>query len=205
MKTLLLALLLTATPAYSQYIDKAFEVDTSGFMMSLEGTDLISISSGTAAPTFQAPMGSVYFQSNGDEYKKTGALATDWVLRGLGSAVVTQTADFGYAGNAGAFLNRAGNVPSNISGVPIMISSGEIRTVSVSNEDVDTYSVAIYEHDGDFTNPTLLYTVSVVGARGKTDANLSIMVTQGKQLAAEVSVGAVKNVGATVAMKGLSL
>jgi hypothetical protein len=46
-------------------------------------TDEITISGGNLDPSidgFEANIGSVYFSSNGDFYKKTGSNDTDWVI-----------------------------------------------------------------------------------------------------------------------------
>lgn len=157
-------------------------------------------------PGVDVPLGSSYRQTNGDIWAKTGVGPMDWTLDGLGSAVVTQTADFGKSGNASSnsYLNRAGNVPSNVSGIIILPTTSSIRIVACGQENIDTYSVEFYEHEGDFINPTLLYTLSVVSSRSGSASGLNIPVTQGEQLAAKV-LNSVKNVGCSVGIKGLSL
>jgi len=181
-----------------------------GTMISDENGNLIWYGGGVADPTIfpgvDAPIGSSYRQTDGTVYAKTGASPIDWVEDGLGSSVFTQTASFGKSGNAVAnsFLDRAGSVPSNISGIPIMVGTGTVKSVACGQEDIDTYSVEYYEHEGDFVNPILLGTLTVTSARSGSTGALSVPVTQNKQLAIKV-LNAVKNVGCTIAMKGLSL
>jgi len=207
---LVVAAMLAAT-SYSQ-IDttKSFNT-TDGVMISnTTNGDLIWLGGGEIDPTIlpgiAAPLGSSYTRTNNNRYQKTGPLATDWTLEGLGSAVVTQTADFGTSGNASAnsYLDRAGGVSSNISGIPIMVSAGKIKSISCGSENIETYSVEVYEHEGDFINPVLLYTLSVVASRSGSVHGLDVSVTQDSQLATKV-LNSVKNIGCTIGLKGLSL
>jgi len=191
-------------------IEKSLETEGGGFMISLPSGRIAWVGGGLEDPRlgagFAAPLGSTYYRKDtADEFKKTGALDTEWTLAGLGSGVSTQNADFGSAGNASAnsFLNRAGQVSSNVSGIPILLSEARINAIGASNEIVDTYTIEIYEHEGDFINPILKHTVTVTAARGDTFAGLDIPVTQGNQIAVKV-LNAVKNIGVTVEMKGLA-
>jgi len=189
-------------------INKAFELPKHGVLISQDGVNRVLISSDDAAPTHDAPIGSLHFQSNGDRWSKAyaGSGSDKWVLDGVGSPVVTQTADFGGKGRLrNAYLSRAGNVPSNIVGIPMVLSGGTLRTISVANEDTTTFSIAVYEHDGNELNETLLYTVAVTSDYKKTIGGLSIPVTSGKQLSAKVVSGSATNPGCTVALKGLSV
>ena len=80
-------------------IETALEIEGSGLLINTPDGRLVWIGGGSddpsLAPSLAAPLGSIYFRSNGDEFKKTTAPNTGWQLSGLGSAVVTQTADFG--------------------------------------------------------------------------------------------------------------
>lgn len=206
---LIFLLLWAASAALSQDSTKSFDVEN-GFGITPDQDQLIFYTGGTVDPRtgggVPAPMGSVFRRTNADTFIKTGVGDADWTLDGLGSAVVTQTGDFGKSGNAAAnaFLNRAGNIPSNVSGIPIMVSVGAIKSVSCGQEDIATYDIEIYEHEGDFVNATLLFTLTVTAARSGSAHGLNISVTQDNQLAAK-TLDNVKNVGCTVAMKGLSL
>jgi len=94
---------------------------------------------------------------------------------------------------SGSWADVGSGVPSNRTGIPILQNNPELTAVAVYNEtDPNTYSIEVYEHDG--TTFTLITTVSVTAARGTTTVLLSpISLTQGKELAAKVSSGSVKN------------
>ena len=190
-------------------IDSAHEVGGSGLLVTLDNTRLVWLGSGaddpSVSPGIAAPLGSMYIQTNGTHWHKTGPSDLGWEQAGLGNGVSTQNADFGKTGvaTANSYLNRAGNVPSNVSGIPIMLSECLINAVSAANQNIDTYDVEIWQHEGDFTNAVLKHTISVVAARSTFDVDLAIPVDQGKQLAAKV-LSSVQNVGVTVGMKGLA-
>lgn len=204
----LIALFWVASAAQSQQVSKAFDA-TNGFLMSGVNGDIVWFGGGDQDPTIlpgvPAPVGSMYRRTNGQIYNKTLVADTGWTIQGLASDVTSQTTDLGRNGNAaaGSFLYRAGSVPSNVSGVPVLLTDATIRVVACSNEDIATYSIEFYTHEGDFINPILVYTLSVTSARGG-GAVLNIPVTLGKQLAAR-AVSAVKNIGCTVQMKGLAI
>lgn len=92
---------------------------------------------------------------------------------------------FGREGSSGAgtWLRRTGNIESNRTGVTIPISSPVITTIATGTENVATYSVGIYEHEGNSVNLTLLTTISVTSSRTSFTTGLSISATQGRQLA----------------------
>ena len=114
---------------------------------------------------------------------------------------------FGRSGNVSAntWLQRTGGVPSNKTGVTIGIGNPVLTRVDVGNEDVGTFDVGIYEHEGDETNLTLLTTISVTSSRTasftETDFGL-VTATKGRQLAVRVTSGSAKNIGVDVTLKG---
>jgi len=114
---------------------------------------------------------------------------------------------FGRSGtvSSGAWLLRSGGVPSNKTGVTIGISSPVLVGIDAGNEDVSTFDVAIYEHDGNNTNSTLLTTVSVTSARTQSFTSIdfgTVTATKGKQLAVKVTSGSAKNLGVDITLKG---
>lgn len=203
--------LLVALAARGQSVDptRAFNLEN-GVMMSSPSGDLVWYGAGTLNPTlfpgYDVPLGSTYRQTNGDVWAKTGAGPMDWTLEGLGSAVVTQTMSFGKSGNAtsNSYLNRSGNVPSNIAGESVVVSSGLIRVIACGQEDVDTYDIEVWQHEGDFTNPILKYTLTVTAARGGYSNGLNISIDLGKQIALK-TLDPVKNIGCSIGIKGLSI
>jgi hypothetical protein len=112
---------------------------------------------------------------------------------------------FGRSGlvGAGTWLNRPGNVPSNRAGVTIPVSSPVVREVSCSNRNVDTYTIEIYEHEGNLTNVVLLGSFTVTAARGATFTT-SLSTTKGKQIATRLSssTGSVRDLGVDIVIKG---
>jgi len=109
----------------------------------------------------------------------------------------------GRSGNTppGSWLLRVGGPPSNKTGIPIRAGSPKIIGISVGNEDVNTFDVEVYEHEGDEINLTLLTTVSVVAARTGT-FSVNVSCTQGRQLAAKITSGSAKNPGVDFELEG---
>jgi hypothetical protein len=105
--------------------------------------------------------------------------------------------------NNGTWLRRVGQIPSNRTGVTIGIQNPIVTKVFVSNENVETYTVGIYEHDGDSINLVQLGTVSVSGARGDS-FDVNFPTSTNKQLAVRVEtvVGSVQNIGVDIILTG---
>jgi hypothetical protein len=94
-------------------------------------------------------------------------------------------------------------VPSNLTGRRVPINSAKIVEVFVSSQNLDTYNLSIYSHDGDEVNLTLLTTISVSAARGIT-STINISIAKDKQLAARITSGSASNVVAGVIIRGSS-
>ena len=111
--------------------------------------------------------------------------------------------NFGRAGNAsaGTWLQITGGVPSNKAGITVALTNAEIKGIFVANENISTFDLEIYEHEGDSINLTLLDTVSIVTARS---ASFSVMVpvTTGRQLAIQISSGTAKNINVGLQLSG---
>lgn len=109
---------------------------------------------------------------------------------------------FSRAGNqsGNTWLKIAGGVVSHRSGIPVFISNPVLVTVVATCENLNTYDVKIYEHDGDAINLNLLTTLSVVSSRSTT-FNVNINLTQGKQIAVRTN-GTVKNPGVNLQLIG---
>jgi hypothetical protein len=71
---------------------------------------------------------------------------------------------FGRGSNVSAntWLYRTGSVPSNKTGVAMGITNPIVIKVDVGNENLNTFDISIYEHDGDEINLTLLGTVGQI-------------------------------------------
>ena len=107
---------------------------------------------------------------------------------------------FGRSGNVtNAYLQNE-SVPSNTVGRLIMLDNAKINTIAIANEDVSTFDVKIYEHDG--VTFTLKSTQTVTSSKTKLVEDLAIALTKGKMMAVEITNGAAKNPLVTVIVKG---
>jgi hypothetical protein len=93
-------------------------------------------------------------------------------------------------------------VPSNKSGRTVMINSGTIVKMSVATEDLNTYNIQIFEHDGNENGLTLLHTESIISTRSSQISIPNIPVTLGRQLAIKLSTGSAKNLVVGLIIKG---
>lgn len=125
-----------------------------------------------------------------------------------GAVATGATTSYAWGRNGNISSNTwllANEVPSQRTGIPFGLNNGEIKSIWVGNQDVNTFDVTIYEHDGDKTNLTALVTVSVTAARSDefdvTDFG-TITLTKGKQLAARVTSGSAKRVTVYMVPKG---
>lgn len=109
---------------------------------------------------------------------------------------------FGRSGvtSSGTYLQNE-TVPSNVTGRYVYINSPVVKRVFVSNENVGTYTLEIYEHDGNLINVTLLGSVTVSSALGG-DFSVNWATSKGKQLAMMISSGSVKNIVAGLELSG---
>ena len=68
---------------------------------------------------------------------------------------------FGRSGNrvANDWLNIYGQIRSNRTGIPFGLNNGRIIEIWAGNEDINTFDITIYEHQGDSVGLTSLTTV----------------------------------------------
>lgn len=112
---------------------------------------------------------------------------------------------FGRSGylSDGDWLKRAGDVPSNRTGVTIGIDNPVVYQIACSNRSVDTYTITIVEHEGNQVNLNTLGSVSVDNATGGIfEVNFS--ATKGMQIAVQLtsSEGYVNDIGVDLFLKG---
>ena len=112
---------------------------------------------------------------------------------------------FGRSGNVSGntWLRRPGNVPSNRAGVTIPVANPVVSEVACSNRNIDTYTLEIWEHEGNLTNDNLLGTITVTSARGGV-FNVNFPSSKGKQIAVRLASGggSVRDLGVDVVIKG---
>ena len=110
---------------------------------------------------------------------------------------------FGRSGNNsnGTWLLVTGSVPSNRAGITVALSNPVITQVFIANENINTFDITIFEHEGDEINLTSLGTVSVVASRSATfDVNFPL--TSGRQLAVQITSGSARNVNVGLQLQG---
>lgn len=109
---------------------------------------------------------------------------------------------FGRSGNlsANTWLQNEG-VNSNRAGRWVYINDAVVERIYVGSENIDTYDVAIYHHDGDQVNLTFVGSVSVTAARG-AKFTVSFAVPTDKQLAVRVENGSAKNLVVGLELSG---
>lgn len=107
---------------------------------------------------------------------------------------------WGRSGNvsSGSWLQND-SVPSNISGRKIDFSSPKLNKILVTNENNNTFTVGVYEHDG--TTYTQLATLALTAERTKS-ASYSVNITNGKELAVKLESGSCKNIVVGVVLSG---
>jgi len=106
----------------------------------------------------------------------------------------------GVSGSGTYLLNDA--VPSNKAGRTIVLGASKIVKIFSATEDVDTYTLEIYSHDGNEVNLTLLTTLTVTASRTGNSGTISVSVAGNKQLAARIGTGSAKNIVAGIVMQG---
>lgn len=112
---------------------------------------------------------------------------------------------FGRSGNvvANTWLQNE-TVPSNKAGRFIYIGNPVVEKLFVSNEDINTFTIEIYEHEGNEVNLTLLDSKTITAARGGT-FTVDVAATSGRQLALKLSSGSAKNLIAGLELSGTDI
>lgn len=109
---------------------------------------------------------------------------------------------WGRSGNlsTNTWLNNDG-VSSNRAGRTVNLIDPVITAYSIANEDINTFDISFYEHDGDSINLTLVGTVAVIAARSQSGF-VNLAITEGKQLAIRITSGSAKNVVVGLQLSG---
>ncbi len=116
------------------------------------------------------------------------------------SITVSPGFTWGRSGNAptGTYLLND-NVPSNVTGRVVPVSSGAIMTIFVATETVGTWVLAIQKRSG--ASFVEIGTVTMTAQRTKTQ-QVTISVTLGDELALYVKTGSCKNPVVGLIIKG---
>lgn len=115
---------------------------------------------------------------------------------------------FGRSGTvtAGTYL-QCETVPSNVSGRWVYIASATIKKVFVSNEEVTTYKLEVYYHDGNESGLTSVGTVTVTAAKGAS-FSVNWAVPSNKQIAVRLATdtpNSAKNVVCGLELSGTTV
>lgn len=113
------------------------------------------------------------------------------VEKGAGFNVLSPGFTFGRSGkvNSGAYLLND-TVPSNLAGRIVPIVTGELSTVIVNNELVNTFDVTVQKKVG--VNLVDIATVNVVNQKIKIETFNGVSLTYGDELAVKISNGSCK-------------
>lgn len=103
--------------------------------------------------------------------------------------------------NSGTWLQVTGGVPSNRAGITVALSNAEVKEIYVANQNINTFDITIYEHEGDEVNLTSLGTVSITSSRSAS-FSVSYSVTTGRQLAVRLTSGSAKNINVGLQISG---
>jgi len=137
---------------------------------------------------------------------KDSDVTTETTLRQLldGGNGVSPGFSFGRSGTttSGTYLQTIAGVPSNKSNIPVNITLPKIVRITAGTEDLDTYTLQIYEHEGNEINLTLLTSISSVAVRSADSGVISVTMTSGRRLAAFLSAGSGKNLTVQLIVKG---
>ena len=116
---------------------------------------------------------------------------------------------FGRPGNLipNTFLNRPGGTPSNNTGVNFGLSNGSLDVIATGTRTADTYTLTIYQHDGNFASPTVIATISVTAATKAVlvkDVDFTQVgaLVKNRQIAVEMTTGAANNMGVDLQFSG---
>lgn len=109
---------------------------------------------------------------------------------------------YGRDGNlAGGTFLLCEKVPSNKAGRWVYINDAVISDIYVGNEDISTFDVSVYHHDGNEVNLTFVNSITVTAARGgKFSVNWPVPTD--KQLAVSIENGSAKNCVVGLSLQG---
>jgi len=101
----------------------------------------------------------------------------------------------------GTYLNVVGGVPSNRAGITVALTNPVITQVYVACQDLDTFQVEIFEHDGNEQNIQYKGFVQMTNQRAGT-FTVNIPITSGRQLATRTNFGTCKNLNVGLQLQG---
>lgn len=103
---------------------------------------------------------------------------------------------------ASTWLQVDGGVPSNSAGRFVAINNPVVSLFFCSSDTSSTFTLTLYEHDGNAVNLNALGTLTITTALGGTTGTISWPTTKGKQLAVRLTAGSANNLVAGAVLKG---
>ena len=155
-------------------------------------------------PIYKSPVaGSIPFDNSTNDFVSDNVQSAIEEVQETSSSSSSPGFTWGRSGNlsTGTWLLNDG-VPSNKAGRTIVLNNAKIAKIFTATEDLDTYNIGIYSHDGDEINITLIATLVVTASRTGNSGTVSVSVPSGKQLGAKVDSGSAKNLVVGIIMQG---
>ena len=110
---------------------------------------------------------------------------------------------FGRSGNVtqGTWLQVVGGVPSNQAGITVALTNPVVTNIYVASQDIDTYQIEVFEHEGNEVNLAFLDFIQITASRGGS-FSVNISVTEGRQLGVRINNGSAKNLNVGLQLQG---
>lgn len=142
--------------------------------------------------------GEIPFDNEGNEFDADNVQAA---IEEIGASA-SPGFSWGRSGNntSGTWLLNEG-VPSNKSGRLVFINSPTLAQIFTASEDLATYTLTIYEHEGDEINLTVIDTLVVTNSRGANKLS-NVNLTPGRQIAVRITSGSARNIIVGAIIKG---
>lgn len=183
--------------------------------LALENSDLLLIDAAGNEIQFTDPTNGTKKVSDllDAEQEDFDPQATGLVSTKTGPAIRELSTNVSQSASPGFSWGKSGNlstntwllndsVPCNKAGRTITFNNAKIVRIFSASEDLDTYTLTIYEHEGNEVNLTSLTTLVVSASRTGDSGTISINVTTDMQLAVRVTSGSVKNLVVGMILEG---
>jgi hypothetical protein len=125
-------------------------------------------------------------------------------LKTLISNTLSPGYPFGKSGTvtSGSWLWRVGDIPANKAGYNVGALNPILYRINCGSENLNTYTISVYQHDGNEVGLTLITSVNVIASR-KAVFNVNVALTSNRHIAVQLSAGSAKNVGVDLQATGV--
>jgi hypothetical protein len=97
-------------------------------------------------------------------------------------------------------------IPSNVVGIPVLFSDAEVVQAAVGSEVEASYTIGIYQHEGQAVNLTKIGEFSVVANGAKRiGLNIPVNLSTNTQLACRLETGNTTNMKVSLVLKGSAI